>query len=126
MMTSKEYLESFSKVIFHSRQYIVGNSGDFFTDGLLESFKGSRTMFKNFVLQGMFCSHLISLREDVSWTPCFPGLSPCDVFLWGYFKVFKHRPRTLRRHKEGHLWKNFWNSTRYANESDGKLSRTHM
>lgn len=41
-------MESLSKVFNHSRQHIVWNSGDFFTDGLLQFFEDSKTMFKNF------------------------------------------------------------------------------
>ena len=50
----------------------------------------------------MFPGHVISLRQDISWPPRSPDLSPCDFFLWGYLKaeVFKHRPRTIEELKE--------------------------
>lgn len=43
-------------------------------------------------LQEMFPDHVISLRENITWPPRSPKLSPCDYFLWGYLKaqVFKH------------------------------------
>lgn len=54
------------------------------------------------VLQKMFPGRLISLRENITWPPRSPDLSPCDYFLWGYLKaeVFKHRPRTIQELKE--------------------------
>jgi len=50
----------------------------------------------------MFPGRLISLREDVTWSPCSPDLSACDFFFWDYLKAedFKHRPRTLEELKE--------------------------
>ncbi|CAI6345148.1 unnamed protein product [Macrosiphum euphorbiae] len=53
------------------------------------------------VLQKMFPGRLISLRENITWPPRSPDLSPCDYFLWGYLKaeVFKHRPRTIEELK---------------------------
>ena len=41
-------------------------------------------------------------KGDVEWPARSPGLSPCDVFLWGYLKekVLKHRLRSLEDLKE--------------------------
>ena len=38
------------------------------------------------ILQGMFPSHGISLRGDISWPPRSPDLNPYDCYLWGYVK----------------------------------------
>ncbi|KAL4096725.1 hypothetical protein QTP88_021620 [Uroleucon formosanum] len=50
----------------------------------------------------MFPGRLVSLRENITWPPRSPDLSPCDYFLWGYLKaeVFKHRPRTIEELKK--------------------------
>jgi len=50
----------------------------------------------------MFPSRLISLRGDIGWPARSPDLTPCDFFLWGYFKaeVYKHRPQTLKALKD--------------------------
>ncbi|KAL4130614.1 hypothetical protein QTP88_008035 [Uroleucon formosanum] len=54
------------------------------------------------VLQKMFPGRLVSLRENITWPPRSPDLSPCDYFLWGYLKaeVFKHQPRTIEELKK--------------------------
>jgi len=54
------------------------------------------------ILQKMFPGCLISLRENIAWSPHSPDLSPCNYLLWGYLKaeVFKYRPRTIEKLKE--------------------------
>jgi hypothetical protein len=47
------------------------------------------------ILREMFPGHVVSLRGP-------PYFTPCDFFLWGYFKaqVYQNRPQTLEGLKE--------------------------
>jgi len=53
------------------------------------------------VVRHMFPPHVISRFGDVSWPPCSPDLSICDLFLWGYLKsrVYTNGPRTIEELK---------------------------
>jgi len=46
-LTSDTHMKPFLKVFINSHQHIFRNSGNFFTNGLLEFFKDSWMMFKN-------------------------------------------------------------------------------
>ena len=39
------------------------------------------------VIHQLFPSKVISKREDISWPPRSPDLTPMDFFLWGYLKA---------------------------------------
>jgi len=41
---------------------------------------------------------VVSRFGDIHWPPRSPGLSICDIFLWGYLKsrVYEGKPRTLK------------------------------
>jgi len=49
-----------------------------------------------------FHGRLISVQENVAWSPRSPDLSLYGFFLWRYFKaeVFKHRSRTFEELKK--------------------------
>ena len=57
---------------------------------------------EEFIKNGGFPGHVISLRGDIGWPPRSPDLTPCDFFLWGYLKakVYEQRPQTLEALKE--------------------------
>jgi len=57
---------------------------------------------EEFIKNGGFPGHVISLRGDIRWPPCSPDLTPCDFFLWGFLKakVYEQRPITLDAPKE--------------------------
>jgi len=57
---------------------------------------------EEFIKNGGFPGHVISLRGDVGWPPRSPDLTPCGFFLWGYLKakVYEQRPVTLEALKE--------------------------
>lgn len=78
-LMSDAHMESFSRVFYHSRQYIVWNSSDFYTNGLLEIFKSSKTIFKNVSFKyphkkkwqglklGKWGGHAMSSRKVIRW-----------------------------------------------------------
>jgi len=57
---------------------------------------------EEFIKNGGFPGHFISLRGDIGWPPPSPDLTACDFFLWGYLKakVYEQRPVTLEALKE--------------------------
>ena len=54
------------------------------------------------ILREMFPGHLISLRDDISWSIRSPDLNPCDFFLLGYLKskVYINRPCSIEQLKD--------------------------
>jgi len=57
---------------------------------------------EEFIKNGGFPGHVISLRGDIGWPSRWPDLTPCDFFLWCYLKatVYEQRPITLEALKE--------------------------
>ena len=55
-----------------------------------------------FIKNGGFPGHVISLRGDIGRPLRSPDLTICDFFLWGYLKskVYEQRPVTLEALKE--------------------------
>ena len=43
----------------------------------------------------MFANRVFALYHEVEWPPRSPDMTPCDFFLWGYFKsqIFVTPPR---------------------------------
>jgi len=56
----------------------------------------------DFIKNGDFPGHVISLRGDIGWPARSPDLTPCDFLLSGYLKakVYEQRPVTLEALKE--------------------------
>jgi len=57
---------------------------------------------QEFIRNGGFPGHVISLRGDIRWPPRSPDLTHCDFFLWGYLKakVYEQHPVTVEVLKE--------------------------
>ena len=49
----------------------------------------------------LFGETVLSLHSNTEWPPRYPGLTPCDFFLWGYLKdkVFRTPPRKSERQR---------------------------
>ena len=47
-------------------------------------------------LQQLFPNRVIGLTQAVEWPPWSPDLTPLDIFIWGYFRVYKTVPAQLK------------------------------